>query len=153
MTQIILKNLLDTQKLAELLSNLIEDRLILTINGELAAGKTTFTKFFAKSIGITETVTSPTFNILKAYEVDDINFYHIDAYRLEHSEEDLGFEDIFYENNLCIIEWGTFIADFLPQERLNFDIRIIGEERIVEITSNGIYYNEIERLLKERWQD
>ncbi|MBF0847024.1 tRNA (adenosine(37)-N6)-threonylcarbamoyltransferase complex ATPase subunit type 1 TsaE, partial [Streptococcus danieliae] len=87
MTKIILKNLSDTERLANNLASLIDRKFLLTLNGDLAAGKTTFTKYFAKAIGIEATVTSPTFNILKEYEGDDYYLCHIDAYRLEDNDE------------------------------------------------------------------
>ena len=76
--------------------------------------------------------------------------YHIDAYRLEDSDEDLGFDDIFYEDNVCVIEWGEFIEEFLPLEKLVFNIRLNGEERNVEIIATE-KYRKIEERIGENW--
>lgn len=151
MSIIILKNLEDTERLAKLLSELVTENFILTLNGNLGAGKTTFTQFFAKYLGVNDVVNSPTFNILKEYEANNKMFYHIDAYRLENNEEDLGFEDIFYEQAVCVIEWSEFISDFLPNDKINFQINYDNDVRIVEILSEGDKYKNIERELIKLW--
>ena len=87
---------------------------------------------------------------MKEYKFPKGRLYHIDAYRLENSDEDLGFEDIFYENNICVVEWGEFIEEYLPAERLVFNIRIKNDVREVEIISSGIY-SKIEERIKEKW--
>ena len=86
---------------------------------------------------------------MKEYKFPNGRLYHIDAYRLENSDEDLGFEDIFYENNICVVEWGEFIEEYLPSERLVFNIRIKNDVREVEIISSGIY-SKIEERIKEK---
>ena len=103
MLNIVIRNLEDTKRLAEIVANSIDDKLILMLNGDLAAGKTTFTKYLAEYLGVKAVVNSPTFNIMKEYKFPKGRLYHIDAYRLENSDEDLGFEDIFYENNICVV--------------------------------------------------
>lgn len=97
MLKIVIKDLEDTKRLAKIVSEGIENRLILLLNGDLAAGKTTFTKYLAEYLGVKSVVNSPTFNIMKEYKYPSGKLYHIDAYRLEDSDEDLGFEDIFFE--------------------------------------------------------
>ncbi|MBF0709667.1 MULTISPECIES: tRNA (adenosine(37)-N6)-threonylcarbamoyltransferase complex ATPase subunit type 1 TsaE [unclassified Gemella] len=151
MTKIILKNLSDTERLANNLASLIDRKFLLTLNGDLAAGKTTFTKYFAKAIDIEATVTSPTFNILKEYEGDDYYLCHIDAYRLEDNDEELPFEDIFYEDKICFVEWAEYIDDFLPKERLTFSLQLEGDVRVVNISSIGDKYKKIESELEKLW--
>ena len=143
MLNIVIRNLEDTKRLAEIVANSIDDKLILMLNGDLAAGKTTFTKYLAEYLGVKAVVNSPTFNIMKEYKFPKGRLYHIDAYRLENSDEDLGFEDIFYE-------WGEFIEEYLPAERLVFNIRIKNDVREVEIISSGIY-SKIEERIKAEW--
>lgn len=151
MLNIAIKNLDDTKKLAKIVATSIENnKLLLMLNGDLAAGKTTFTKYLAEYLGVKAVVNSPTFNIMKEYKHPGGRLYHIDAYRLEDSDEDLGFEDIFYEDNVSVIEWGKFIEDFLPKERLIFNIKLVGDERNVEIISTG-EYKKIEERIKEEW--
>ena len=144
MLKIVIKDLEDTKRLAKIVSEGIDSRLVLLLNGDLAAGKTTFTKYLAEYLGVKSVVNSPTFNIMKEYK------YPIDAYRLEDSDEDLGFEDIFFEDNVSVIEWGEFIEDFLPKERLIFNIRLVEDCREVEIISSG-EYEKIEERIRENW--
>ena len=143
MLNIVIKNFEDTRRLAEIVANSIDNKLILMLNGDLAAGKTTFTKYLAEYLGVKAVVNSPTFNIKKEYKYPDGRLYHIDAYRLEN-------EDIFYEDNVCVVEWGEFIEEYLPSERLVFNIRIRNNIREVEIISSGIY-RKIEERIKELW--
>ncbi len=150
MLTIVINDLEDTKRLAEIVANSIEDKLILMLNGDLAAGKTTFTKYLAEYLGVKAVVNSPTFNIMKEYKYPNGRLYHIDAYRLENSDEDLGFEDIFYENNVCVVEWGEYIEEYLPSERLVFNIKLKGSIREVEIISSEMY-NRIEERIKEKW--
>lgn len=152
MITIKINELKDTEKLAKIISENFRNKILVTLNGDLGAGKTTFTKFFAKKCGINEPITSPTFNILKEYEIiNKTKFYHIDAYRLENSEEDLGFEEIFYEDNICVIEWAEFIEDFLPHERLEINIKCNYNNREVTINGIGELYKYIERMVDEKW--
>ena len=146
-----LKNLEDTERLAKIVAENINDKLILLLNGDLAAGKTTFTKFLAKYLGVKTVVNSPTFNIMKEYNSDKGVLYHIDAYRLENSDEDLGFEDIFYEDNICVIEWATFIEDFLPNERVIFNITLDNDIRNVEISTQGKLYKDFVERIEKQW--
>ena len=150
MLKIVIRDLEDTKRLAKIVSEGIEDRLILLLNGDLAAGKTTFTKYLAEYLGVKSVVNSPTFNIMKEYKCPNGKLYHIDAYRLEDSDEDLGFEDIFFENNVSVIEWGEFIEEFLPSERLIFNIRLVDNYREVEVISSG-EYKRIEERIRENW--
>ena len=150
MLNIVIRNLEDTKRLAEIVANSIDDKLILMLNGDLAAGKTTFTKYLAEYLGVKAVVNSPTFNIMKEYKFQNGKLYHIDAYRLENSDEDLGFEDIFFEDNVSVIEWGEFIEEFLPNERLVFNIRLVEDYREVEIISSG-EYKKIEERIRENW--
>ena len=114
--EIILNNIYDTQKLASVIASVVEKGDVICLNGDLGAGKTTFTKFFAKSLGITEIVNSPTFNIIKCYFNKDINLYHIDAYRLEDNSFDIGLDEYIYGDGVCVIEWGVFIKDLISSK-------------------------------------
>ena len=150
MLKIVIRDLEDTKRLAKIVSEGIKGRLVFLLNGDLAAGKTTFTKYLAEYLGVRSVVNSPTFNIMKEYKYPNGKLYHIDAYRLEDSDEDLGFEDIFFEDNVSIIEWGEFIEEFLPNERLIFNIRLVEDYREVEIISSG-EYKKIEERIRENW--
>lgn len=85
--------------------------------GDLGTGKTVFTQGFAKGLGIMEAVNSPTFTIIQEYEEGRLPFYHFDVYRIEDIEEmyELGYEDYFYGNGVCLIEWSNLIEEILPE--------------------------------------
>lgn len=90
---------------------------IYTLNGDLGVGKTVFTQGVAKGLGIEEPVNSPTFTIIQEYEEGRIPFYHFDVYRIGDVEEmdEIGYEDYFYGNGICFIEWAELIREILPE--------------------------------------
>ena len=88
-----------------------------TLNGDLGTGKTVFTQGFAAGLGITEPVNSPTFTIVQIYEEGRMPFYHFDVYRIGDVEEmdEIGYEDCFYGEGVCLIEWAELIEEILPE--------------------------------------
>ena len=90
----------ETLVFGEYLGKLLKPHMLLTLNGDLGAGKTTFTKGIGKGLGIKRIITSPTFTILKQYQ-GNYQLSHFDAYRLEGQSEDLGFEEIFDSDDIC----------------------------------------------------
>lgn len=111
----------ETEQLAQKLALLLRPNDVVTLTGDLGAGKTTFTKGLGKGLGVKRTINSPTFTIVKTYQGEK-PLYHIDAYRLEDQEEDIGFDDYFYGDGITVVEWPSFIASFLPKERLAIEI-------------------------------
>ncbi|MGB8452446.1 MAG: tRNA (adenosine(37)-N6)-threonylcarbamoyltransferase complex ATPase subunit type 1 TsaE [Anaerocolumna sp.] len=107
----------DTYNLGKRLGEQAEAGEIYCLLGDLGTGKTVFTQGFAKGLGIEEPVSSPTFTIIQEYEEGRIPFYHLDVYRIEDIEEmyELGYEDYFYGNGVCLIEWSNLIEEILPQ--------------------------------------
>ena len=92
---------------------------VILLDGQLGAGKTTFTKGLALGLGITRNIKSPTFTLVREYQQGRLPLYHMDVYRLEESGgDDLGFEEYLNGNGVCVIEWSQFIADQLPKEKL-----------------------------------
>ena len=91
---------------------------IYTLNGELGVGKTVFTQGIAAGLGIAEHVNSPTFTIVQVYDSGRLPFYHFDVYRIGDIEEmdEIGYEDYFYGNGLCIVEWAERIRELIPAE-------------------------------------
>lgn len=116
----------ETIKLAEELATNLRPGDVLTLEGDLGAGKTTFAKGIAKGLGVERTVSSPTFTIVKEYE-GEIPFYHMDVYRLENSDEDIGFSEYFNGDGVAVVEWAQFIEDYLPEDRLNINITYVDE--------------------------
>ncbi|MDR7074987.1 tRNA threonylcarbamoyladenosine biosynthesis protein TsaE [Fictibacillus barbaricus] len=135
-----------TMAFAEKLGNALQKGDVLTLAGDLGAGKTTFTKGLAKGLGITRTVNSPTFTIIKEYS-GRVPLYHMDVYRLEDSDEDLGFEEYFSGEGVSVVEWATFIEEYLPDERLEIVVSHKGDQqREIQLTPIGERYIE---LIKE----
>lgn len=116
--------------------------------GDLGTGKTVFTQGFAKGLSITEPVNSPTFTIVQVYDTGRLPFYHFDVYRIEDIEEmyEIGFEDYFYGQGVCLIEWSNLIEEILPEKRTvitieknlekGFDYRLITIENDGNITED-----------------
>ena len=97
---------------------------VYTLIGDLGVGKTVFTKGLAAGLGITEPVSSPTFTIVQVYEEGRLPFYHFDVYRIGDIEEmeEIGYDDYFFGNGVCLIEWAELIADILPEEHISIKI-------------------------------
>ena len=107
----------ETFALGEKLGREAKPGQIYTLNGDLGTGKTVFTQGFASGLGITEPVNSPTFTILQVYEEGRMPFYHFDVYRIGDVEEmdEIGYEDCFYGEGVCLIEWAELIEELLPE--------------------------------------
>lgn len=134
----------DTMELAENIESEKFPGMIICLDGELGSGKTVFVKGFAKSLGLDETITSPTFNIVKEYTTGEMPLYHMDVYRLEDENENIGLEDYFNGNGVSIIEWSELISDILPDERLDIKFKILDENtRIIKLTPHGQKYEDI----------
>lgn len=97
--------------------------------GDMGAGKTTFIKSLCEALGVTESVTSPTFSIVNEYRGHGHTLYHFDFYRLKSQSEafDMGYEEYFYSDAYCFIEWPEKIADLLPNHYLKVSIRALSE--------------------------
>ena len=97
---------------------------IFCLNGDLGVGKTVFTQGFAKGLGIEENVNSPTFTIIQVYEEGRIPFYHFDVYRIGDPEEmyEIGYEEYFFGEGVCLIEWSKLIEELIPEEAINIEI-------------------------------
>ena len=97
---------------------------VYTLVGDLGVGKTVFTQGIAEGLGITEPVSSPTFTIVQVYEEGRMPFYHFDVYRIGDIEEmdEIGYEDYFYGDGLCMIEWANLIEEILPEQIIEITI-------------------------------
>lgn len=136
----------ETEQFGQRLGSLVQAQDVITLEGDLGAGKTTFTKSFAKGLGVERNVNSPTFTILKQYE-GRLPFNHLDVYRLADSEEDLGWDELFYGDAVTVIEWAKLIAYDLPEDRLQIEVFYEDDTaRRFEVTPLGERY---EQLCKE----
>lgn len=135
------------------LGTLLEAGDVVCLTGDLGAGKTTMTKAIAKALGVEEDVTSPTFTIVHEY-LGRIPVYHFDVYRIRRLEEmeDLGYEEYFYGNGVCLVEWASEIESLVPEERLWIDIkRGVGDNRrILDIEGTSSHFIQIIKELSSQ---
>ena len=97
---------------------------VFTLDGELGTGKTVFAQGFARGLGVRGTVNSPTFTILQVYEDGRLPLFHFDVYRIEDPEEmeEIGYEDYFYGDGVCLVEWAGQIEELIPPEAVHITI-------------------------------
>lgn len=135
--EFVVHSLEETQKFAKQLAALLTPPDVVTLEGDLGAGKTAFTQALAKALGVKKVVSSPTFTIVKQYE-GNFPFNHMDVYRLAGSDEDLGWDELFYGNAISVIEWAHLIQDDLPEQRLEVKFNHRGgESRLITINPIG----------------
>ena len=141
----IAKSIIETEKFAENLVKNLKFPSILGLSGELGSGKTSFTKFLAKYLGVKESIISPTFTIINSYKIQNTKYklIHIDCYRLLNPEKllDLGFNDILQDkNSIVVIEWAECVKNFLPKNTLWIEFKHNGnnQRKISLITNNKL---------------
>jgi tRNA threonylcarbamoyladenosine biosynthesis protein TsaE len=122
--QVKIQQLAELAQVAQQLIAFCQGQKFIIFKGEMGAGKTTFIKTLCAQLGVTETVSSPTFSIVNEYEYLGGLIYHFDFYRLKNLNEvyDIGYEDYFYSDNYCLIEWPQKIEDLLPEQYVEVKI-------------------------------
>ena len=144
------KNKEETKRVGQLLSTLLVPGDVILLKGDLGAGKTTFVGGVAKGLGIEEDVISPTFNIMKCYFDGSLPLYHIDAYRLEGQNIEIGLDEYIEGDGACFIEWPTYIEALLPDEYLSITLTNLSDnEREITIESNSSRLDKVVEKLKE----
>lgn len=134
----------DTVELAENIETEKFPNMVICLKGDLGSGKTVFTKAFAKALQVEEEVTSPTFNIIKEYTSGELPLYHMDVYRLDGKVDNLGLEEYYTKNGITIIEWADSIKEYLPEKRIDVEIKVIDEtKRVFIFTPHGKKYEEL----------
>ena len=98
--------------------------MVICLDGELGSGKTVFTKGIANALGITESITSPTYTIIKEYN-GELPLYHMDVYRLDGNIDGVGVEEYFTKGGVVVIEWADTISDILQRERLEIKFKVL----------------------------
>ena len=138
------KNVDDTLTLAENIESEKFPNMVICLEGELGSGKTVFVKGFAKALGLEDNITSPTFTIIKEYPNGELPLYHMDVYRLDEVEEDIGIKDYYKKGGVIIIEWADLIENDLPEERLEITFKIIDENtRVLVFNPIGKIYEDL----------
>lgn len=134
----------DTLEVAQNLESEKFPNMVICLEGELGSGKTVFVKGFAQALGILENVTSPTFTLVKEYPDGELPLYHMDVYRLEGTQENVGLEDYFSKGGVTIIEWSDLIRDCLPEERLDIKFKVIDDNtRVLVFEPHGNMYEDL----------
>lgn len=120
-----------TKDFAKKLASRLVKGSFLAVYGDLGAGKTAFVKGLAEGLHVTETVVSPTFTILRAYESGRMPLYHFDVYRIADEDElfEIGFDEYVAGDGVCVCEWADLIPGALPQKRLDIKIERMGDTR------------------------
>lgn len=134
METFIVSNLKQTEKLAKAFAKLLLGGELILLNGDLGAGKTTFTKFVLKYLGVKDNITSPTFTLMHEYKTKKFNIYHFDMYRLKDGSEAsiLGFEEYLYSDskkNICFVEWSENIKDILHGKFIKIYISLLDNDK------------------------
>ncbi len=128
----------ETFELGKSIGEKAEPGSVFTLIGDLGVGKTVFTQGVAEGLGITEPVNSPTFTILQVYDEGRLPFYHFDVYRIgdESEMDEIGYEEYFYGDGVCFIEWADLIKGIIPKKHTRIEIR--------KDLSRGFDFREIE---------
>lgn len=127
---------------------------VLVLDGDLGAGKTTFTKGLAAGLEIPDIIKSPTFTIIHEYQDGRLPLYHMDAYRLENGgAEDLGLEEYFDGDGVSVVEWAEFVEDELPTDFLAIHFKRTGDDntRILEFEPHGQHFDQIVKSVVKQW--
>ena len=119
----------ETIELAENFESEKFKNMVICLKGDLGSGKTVFTKGFANALGISDVITSPTFNIVKEYYSGEMPLFHMDVYRIDETDVEIDFNEYFTKKGVTIIEWSDMIIDELPKNRLEISFKIIGENK------------------------
>ena len=147
------KNEEETMAIAAQLAQLLEPKDVILLEGDLGAGKTTFTKGLAKGLGIETVIKSPTYTLIREYTKRRLPLYHMDVNRLEDvGGDDLGFEEYLYGNGVSVIEWAKFIEEELPAAYLTIRLVPTGEffeNREITFIPTGDRYKSLVETLRE----
>ena len=134
--KIVVNCISELNEISQSIINRIGDKDIICFYGEMGVGKTTLIKVLCEKLGVKDNVSSPTFSIVNEYIFsEDQSIFHFDFYRMEKEEEafDMGYEDYFYNGDLCLIEWPEKVKSIIPEDIMRIDITKNKDQRIIEI--------------------
>lgn len=117
---VIIKDKKETENFGRKLAENAEPGTVIALIGDLGTGKTALTKAIADGLGVAETITSPTFNIVRQYESGRLPLYHFDVYRIDDIDEmyELGYEEYFFGEGVCVVEWADMIEEIIPEDAI-----------------------------------
>jgi len=144
-----------TDRLAAAIAARCSPGCVITLDGDLGAGKTRLTQAIARSLGVPGIVNSPTFTIIKEYEGRELPLYHMDVYRISEDEAaELGLEEYFDGDGVSIVEWASLIESLLPPDRFEIYIEVTGESsRVFHLRATGDRYVEwLDKLRQESFE-
>lgn len=142
----------ETKRLGLFLAPLFERGDVVLLEGDLGAGKTTFTSGVGEGLKAEEDVISPTFNIMKCYFKGRIPMYHIDAYRLENQNIELGLDEYIEGDGVCLIEWPVYIKPLLPDVCLHIAIHNKGgDDREIVLEGEGTHFESLIKNIEENF--
>lgn len=140
---IITNNALETIELGKKIGSFLKPFDVILLDGDLSAGKTTFTKGIGEALEIKRVINSPTFTIVKAYS-GKYKLYHMDLYRLDGLGNDFDLYEYFESDGICIVEWPYQVSDLLPEDYLKITIKRIDEtKREFSFVAKGSRYKEL----------
>src|SRR6056297_1023131 len=150
MINIVLDNLVKTEKLGKIISEITGKGCLICLDGNLGAGKTTLTQSIAKNLNVKEYVNSPSYSLMNTYN-GDYTIHHFDMYKLNSIEEaiDIGIEDYLYTEDVVIIEWANKVEEILPKEKININIIFINSTRKASITGKGPYFEKLKEEMAQ----
>ena len=148
----------ETMLLGQLLAPLLAAQDVILLDGDLGAGKTTFTKGLAVGLGIKRNVKSPTFTIIREYQDGRLPLYHMDVYRLEDgSGDELGLDEYFNGDGVSVVEWSTFVADELPDQYLRVAFKRLDDQgenlRQLTFEPHGARLDQVVSQLGVSWNE
>ncbi len=132
-------NLADLKPLAKALIGLTSGNTVFALYGNLGSGKTTLVQEICRQLGVTESMTSPTYSIVNEHSYNNKPLYHIDLYRLKSEEEaiQVGLEEYLFSGNLCFVEWPDHFENLLPEQHIKIFIRKLeNDSRTIEVVSS-----------------
>lgn len=157
MTTFITENEAQTIELAKTLTNYLKPGMTLLLEGDLGAGKTTFSKGIGEGLGIKRIIKSPSYTIIREYQEGEYPLYHIDLYRLEEGEvSDLGLEEYFDGSGITLVEWASIAPEDMPEERLEIKLAVSADsinQRTIQFHPQGEQYKKIVEQLSKQLVD
>ena len=141
----------ETKALAAKIITMLKPGDVVLLTGDLGAGKTTFVSGALNKLGYNDNVVSPTFNILKCYFEVNPNVFHIDAYRLEDQNIDIGLDEFIEGSGVCFIEWPKFISPLIPKKHLEISLtRVSDNEREIIVLDENDFYKDLINSLEAK---